>query len=400
MAGLIVLAGALYVNFRFVQQSPLWSEFLPAWNAMRAWVAGGETPYNPDVRLQIQEMLYGRPAVESAGEHRGSFLVPFPAALLFLPFSQLPYIYARTLWMVVLEVCLLGTAYYSWQMVGPVMRANVGSILLIMSLGWYFGLQALVLAQPSLLAGFFIASALRAMQLRRDLLAGGLLVLSLLSPQISFLLFVFVLMWAWSTRRWTLLFSSLGFSLIWLMISFVILPNWIEGWILELARHLMQIRELEGSFTALVGLLWPPFANWGGYVMLALLGGYIIYEWIVALGKSFRWFQWTAAMTLAITCIIGLLPSTHNLSVLWICYAVIFAVWIDRWERRGEISAIISMLLILIVSWAFFFLPDDFRSAAYLARTMFPVLVIPGLWWVRWWKVQAIVDLPLNPTEN
>jgi len=98
--GILMVMG--WANYRFAQLVPGGNDFLARWTGARAWVVEGRSPYDPEVSLNAQRMIYGRPAKLEAGEDLAHFVYPLPAMVFFAPFGLLPYPLARAAWMTLL----------------------------------------------------------------------------------------------------------------------------------------------------------------------------------------------------------------------------------------------------------------------------------------------------------
>ncbi|UCF61921.1 MAG: hypothetical protein JSV37_04340, partial [Anaerolineaceae bacterium] len=84
---LAMLTGLFVANYRFALQSPGGNEFLARWTGAHYWVVKGINPYDPQVSMAGQMMIYGRPADPSIGEDIAHFVYPLPAMLFFAPFG-------------------------------------------------------------------------------------------------------------------------------------------------------------------------------------------------------------------------------------------------------------------------------------------------------------------------
>jgi hypothetical protein len=66
---LVILTGVLvWSNYRFSIQSPGGNDFLARWTGAHFWLTEGINPYDEQVSLEAQTMIYGRPADPTRGE--------------------------------------------------------------------------------------------------------------------------------------------------------------------------------------------------------------------------------------------------------------------------------------------------------------------------------------------
>ncbi len=131
--------------------------------------------------LQHDLFMQLRPhAVFNDGER---FVSPPPFAWLVLPLSALGPAVAVYAWLAI-SLLALGAA---WWMAAPGRLPRSG-LWLIGALAWYPLLYGLSLAQPDLLVLFLVAAAWRLAEAEKPYLAGAVLGLSVIKPQLTLLL--------------------------------------------------------------------------------------------------------------------------------------------------------------------------------------------------------------------
>src|SRR5436190_19545159 len=112
----LLLAGLIWANYQFALANPGGTDFLVHWVGARALLRG-ETPYGDKTALEIQEMVYGRPA--QPGEHELRVAYPIYSAIIFGPFALVSdFDLARSLWMTFLEGVILAVFLLSLNVVG------------------------------------------------------------------------------------------------------------------------------------------------------------------------------------------------------------------------------------------------------------------------------------------
>jgi hypothetical protein len=390
----IVILGVLYyANYQFVLSEPGGNDFLARWMGAKSWLVDGISPYDPEVSLKSQEIIYGRPAQPEEKEDLAHFVYPLPAMLFFGPFGLMPYTIARAIWMTLLEVALPILTWVGMRIAGWKPSRFMVVILMIFSVLWYHGLRAVILGQFAVFEALLMAGALLAIQHKQDGWAGILLALSLSKPQMSFLFIPFVILWAISKRRWTLVFWSIGSSVLLIGLSIAIMPDWPLQWI----RQVLSYPEYSPAYppVAVIADLFPTISNWISLGLTILFVLYMIWEWILALGKEERWFQWTAAMTILITNMIVVRTATTNYLAMVPGLIFLFSVLVERWKRGG--SAVVStILLVLFVGlWALFLTTIEVNIEGPVMYLPFPIFLLFSLWWIRWWFIRP-ARLPLE----
>jgi len=115
-----------------------------------------------------------------------------------------------------------------------------------------------------------------------------------------------------------------------------------------------------------------------------------IFEWVRAQDKNSLQLAWAASLTLAVTPLLGFRFEFQDLPVLLIPTTLILAVVGERWTQTGNWSVIGFMVTFLSLSWV---ASDDIFNILQTALDhqmflFFPIMVIFGLYWVRWWALR------------
>ncbi len=383
-----VLVGLSIANYRLAVQAPGGNDFLARWVGANQWLVHGRNPYSPQVSLEAQMLIYGRPAERQAGEDVAHFAYPLFSMLFFAPFGLIPYPLARSLWMTLLEIGLPVLAVLSIQLCGWKPSPWIQRLLILFSVLWYHGFRAVILGQFAVIEALLMIGALLAIQRRQDAVGGVLLGLSLSKPQMAALLIPFVFLWAISTRRTLILTWGVGTIVLLLAGSLALIPSWPIEW----ARQILDYT----SYTA-VG---PPISILAGLVpsgagpITGVLTGlgliYLAFLWQRALGKEDRWFQWTAAVTIAMTNLIALRTATTNYVVMLPALALVFTVWNERWGSGANGPILIVMLGLFVGLWALFLVTVEGNQEHPALYLPVPLFALAGLWWSRWWVMRKL----------
>jgi len=211
-------------------------DFYPVWLAARQWRTEHVDLYSRDMTREIQIGLFGRaldarnPADPPVGYRE--FAYPAFTELIFWPVANADFTTLRT----VLAVILPGlTAVSLWLWVLALqwrVHPLWFGILVLLALSSYQALEALFAEQPGLFAGFLLAGAILALCRQRLLLAGTLLSLTLIKPQMTLLAILFLLLWSLSDRRRVRFLAGFLITTLLLMAaSLWIWPHWVGQWI-------------------------------------------------------------------------------------------------------------------------------------------------------------------------
>jgi hypothetical protein len=334
-----------------------------------------------------QMMIYGRPADPSIGEDVAHFVYPLPAMLFFAPFGLLPFPLARAAWMTVLEIGLPLLALISVQLAGWKPSRKMLIVLMIFSIGWYHGFRSVIGGQFAVIEAILMVGGLLAIQKGQDSLAGILFGLSVAKPHMAILLIPFVLLWAIKARRWVLISWMVGAVVVLVGGSLLLIGDWPLLW-------LRQMNDYSGWTTnptpvSVIAGVFPAASRNIEIGLTVFLMLYLFWEWVSAIGKEDRWFQWTAALTIVITNIIPLRTATTHFVMLLPALFMIFSAWDERWGKNGRIAIVFSLIVMLIGLWALFLISVEGNIENDIMYLPIPIISLFGLWWSRWWIVRA-----------
>jgi hypothetical protein len=210
-------------------------------------------------------------------------------------------------------------------------------ILILFSILWYHSVRPVINGNPSVLVALFISIAFLAIWQEMDPLAGFLLALTTIKPQMVILLIPFVILWAISRKRWTLIWSFLG-----------------------------------------------------SMAILVFSGTLLVLDWIMQ--NLRQWFLWTACLTLVITNLIGIRTATANYVALFPALILILSILDNRWGRNGRIIILVSLPLLFFGLWWLFISTLTISDQPIQHPILFfplPVLLLIGLYWIRWQAIKS-----------
>jgi hypothetical protein len=389
---LVVIIGVGIANYQFSIRVPGGNDFLARWVGAHYWVVKGVNPYDPQVSLASQEMIYGRPADPTEGEDVAHFVYPLPSMIFFAPFALVSYPVARAIWMTLLEICLPALTFIGIQLARWKPSRRMLLIIMIFSLVWYHGFRSVILGQFAVIEAVLIAGALLAIQRRRDGLAGVLLALSIAKPQMPILLIPFVLIWAIRSKRQAIVLWMLGSLAVLIGISLLLIPNWPLLWLQQMVDY--PTYTANPTPVSIIAGILPNASSLIRYGLNALLALYMFWEWALAMGKGDRWFQWTAALTIVITNLLDIRTGTTNYVVMLPALCMIFWVWDERWSKKGNIAIVALLMLLLVGLWTLFLVTVDGNLESDIMYLPLPILTLLGLWWSRWWIIRVLLLRP------
>jgi hypothetical protein len=285
------------------------NDFYPVWLTARASAQGSRNIYGPDMTRAIQTGLFGRPLdarnpSDPSVDYR-QFAYPAFTELLLWPAAVLEFPHLRLLLAVLLPAITAASIWIwlkalSWQL-HPIYFIA----LIMLSLSTYQLLEAFFAEQPGLFVGFFLAAAALAIRQKRLMLAGALVSLTLIKPQMTALAIVYLLLWSISDRQRARLWQGfLAVTLTLMITSLCIWPHWVQQWAnILLGYHRYAMPPL---VTILLGSSAPKYLS---LVLIAV---------VLSAAATLAWrnrrasedspaFWFTLTLLLAITCV-TLLP--------------------------------------------------------------------------------------------
>lgn len=318
------------------------SDLYPRWLGSRELLLHRVDPYSPQVTRQIQVGYYGReldPARRHDPKDQQGFVYPVYVAFLLAPFLHLDFALVRAafIWVLaglIVATVLLWVKALGWQLS---LSGKIAFILLV--IGSFPAAQAIKLQQLTIVVSALLAGAMAAIAGGWLWLAGLLLALSTIKPQLVLPLLVYLLLWVigeWR-RRWTLLASfALTIACLWAAGEWV-LPGWVGKFITALGAY----RQYTGEVSSLTMLLTP---MGGIFATAGLLAGLTVMSWKLRRAPAVSpAFGLMTALVLSITVVVIPTPSPYN--ELLLLPAII--VLIRGWRRLARVGAVTRMLYLL-----------------------------------------------------
>ncbi|MCX6035629.1 MAG: hypothetical protein NTV38_11740 [Chloroflexi bacterium] len=351
-----ILGGLAWANTLYARDHPGETDFLVPWLAARTFLYYGDNPYSDVAAQRAQVIYYGRLAIEGQDPLRLS--IPFPVELFYFPFALISdYALARGLWMTCLEIALVAMAFLSLRLTGWKPARTLLPVFLIFSVLWIYGFLSLAGSRAVIFVALAIVGLLLALREGRDEMVGALLVVPFFKPDIAGLLTLFIIWWAIFHRRGRILAGFLMTLAILLAISFFILSDWFMPFISGLISHINYSPAImPGAILASCHLLW------------------------------------TASLTLAATPILGIPVILQDNVPLFLPLILFLSILAERWPRPGRWGmAGLGLLVIFFGFWlitASLFLAGAFAALTGVLALVFPIFLVLGLYWMRWWGVR------------
>jgi len=325
------------------------SDLYPRWLGARELLLHHRDPYSREVTREIQVGYYGRvldPSRPNDPKDQQGFAYPVYVAFLLAPFLHLDFAPLRTgfTWVLaglIVASVLLWAKALRWRL-----SASGKAIFVLLVIGSFPAAQGIKLQQLTILVSALLAAAAAALAAGWLWLAGLLLALSTIKPQLVVPLLIFLLLWVigdWS-RRWPLL-ASFGIAMACLLgASQWILPGWMGQFLAAMAAY----RHYTGGVSILAALLTPL----GGLIVTAaLLLALVVLGWRLGHAPAASSpFNLMLSLVLAVTVVI--IPTWAPYNQLLLLPALILLVrdW-RRLVRFGRLSRLLYLLVVALVVW-------------------------------------------------
>ena len=259
----LVVANRLY----FVRAEPHF-DFVAFWSAGRA-VGRGLNPYDRQVLVEMQKPVGYRPGFCSL------FYYPLWTGAFFAPLGLLPFRWAAAVWQTLNQVMLLAAIGLAFA--GLDWRPSPRQLLLIIALCLLYHptMVAFLDGQISILILLILTASFYLLQPQgnrvAEAAAGGLLALTLLKPQLVFLVLPVILIHLLLRRRWAGVLGFAGTFAVMLNVTWLLSPGWIGSWLSDRGEQMVS-SQLVPSVWGVAHDLWP--SGWlflGGAACIVLL---------------------------------------------------------------------------------------------------------------------------------
>jgi len=299
------------------------SDLYPRWLGARELLRHQRNPYSAEITREIQQGYYGRP-IDSARpddpKDQQGFAYPVYVVFLLAPTVDLPFETVRTAF----RWLLVGLAAVSVLLWLRVLRWRTSFrsmlILMVLMLGWLPMVQGIKLQQLSLLVAGLLAACGACLAGGWLFLAGGLLALATIKPQLAWPLVLWLLLWAvsdWRSRRRFLF----GFGLVMLLLlvgAAFVLPGWVRMFVDAIGQY----RQYTHNQSVLI-FLFGPIAGWALAVLCVC--ACVVCIWNLRLEPaSSAAFGRSYALVLALTVVVVPMSALYNQVLL---APAILALW-------------------------------------------------------------------------
>jgi hypothetical protein len=385
----VLLPWEYYVNVQHGRLKEQMGDLYPRWVGTRELLLNGRNPYGKEVSQQIQMAFYGHPieqtydkqASEIVDEQR--FVYPLYVVLLLAPTVHADFAQLQT-WAPVVLAVLLAISVWLWLGVlrwrPPTLAAAALTLLVLSSPQIAQGLR---LRQFGLLVAFLLALATWCVTRQRYFIAGILLALSTIKPQMMALCLLWFLVWSIgeSRKRWPL---AAGFGIALALLTGVaefLLPGW--------PRYFVEGLDAYRKYFPTTSPLRLMLGNWlGGALSVLVVAALLALAWRnrKVAADSLEFLQMLALFSIASTLVLPLL-TPYNQALLLLPVILLLRDW-NQLPRLGRIAFTALVAWPWIISLALLLHPPQLDSLSRLpllpsALVLLCPFLVAGLTMIR-----------------
>jgi hypothetical protein len=325
------------------------SDLYPRWLGARELLLHGRDPYSADVTREIQVGYYGRaldPSRPGDPKDQQGFAYPLYVVFLLAPTIRLPFEIVQAAFKWFLIACTAISVPLWFRATSQRASAAGLAIWIIFVLGTFPAVQGIKLQQLTLLVCALLAWAFAAIARGNLVLAGFLLAISTIKPQLVGIVCVWLLVWClgdWHSRR--RLFRSFMTTLVLLLAaSNFILPGWISRFRVAANDYLRYT----GGGKSLLDVLLTPRA--GKVVSMVVLLGVAIICWRLRRvpGNS---PEFSNALAMVMTATLVVIPTYAPYNQLLLLPAAIVLVARHASRTGGRVFRVLLWIAAFAVVW-------------------------------------------------
>lgn len=326
------------------------SDLYPRWLGSRELLLHGRDPYSPEITREIQIGYYGR--ILDANrlydpKDQQSFAYPVYVAFLLAPTITLPFPAVQAgfryfLIALVPATVLLWLFALRWR---P--KASTTVILLLLTLGSFPGLQGIKLQQLSVLVSALLAASVALLISGHLVLAGVVLALATIKPQLTVLIAAWLLLWGVSRReRLGFVWGFAGTLAALVLAGQLVLPGWIPRFVDGLTAY----QHYTGGGRSLLDVLTNPFL--GKLIAAALIVGCAVFCWRLRAEPSDTGdFRLAMALVLALTVVVVPMFAPYNQLLLLPAIFLLLQHWEPIWQSLAGRALAIVILAAIFWPW-------------------------------------------------
>lgn len=395
--GLLLLgvAALCFLSSFVMQRVPFQDQFVLPWAATRMWLLEGVSPYDDAVIALAEETLAESSYLASLPD--SATLTDLAINLVFyIPFSLIPYEISRVIWLTMLIIATgaigyLGLVLSGWK------AGRVGKVcVVLMTVLWIPGVNVILTGQLTLIIILLLLLSIYLILHEEDTRVGFILSLTFGSFLTSGLILLFLLIWSISRRRWSIIVAYLSGITFLFIVTLLLIPSWLTDWLRVILDIYTDWTWIHTPLMDCAAFL-PGIEKYLSIFLHVVFGIYLLTLCITLLGKSEEEFIWKFLQFLVVAFLFNIQDDVGMLLLVLPGAFLMFRFWSERWRILGFLFTWILIILLAVGSWFLVKSEDLFVEEISMPVLVvcFPILVIIGLIWIRWWAF-TIPQLPFE----
>jgi hypothetical protein len=328
------------------------SDLYPRWLGARELLLHDRDPYHDDITREIQAGYYGRvldPSRPNDPKDQQAFAYPVYVVLMLAPTVKLPFPTVRK-WAFWFFTLLTAMSVPLWlHTLGWRISTSEKIAWTLLTLSCFPALQGLKLQQLTVLVAAIIAAAMSAVAQRRLVLAGVLLAMATIKPQLVALLTLWFCLWVisqWRERQ--RLFWSFAITLaVMVLAGEWLLPGWIREFQGAMASYYTYTG---GGISVLDVLLTMTVGRVASAVVVATLSWFAWKSRQVAETTAQFWWMFSCVMATTLLVIPTFAPYNQ---ILLLPACMIFLRAIRALWRNGQLHRFLVAVTAISVFWPY-----------------------------------------------
>ena len=358
------------------------SDLYPRWLGARELMRQGRDPYSSAVTRDIQRGFYGRtldPANPADPKDQEGFAYPLYVVFVLAPTIGFSFAIVQRVAFWVLLALTIATVPLWLRALGwrPPLWASASMVIL--TVGSLPVMQGLKLQQMTLLVIALVAAAMALLVSDRPMIAGVLLALATIKPQLVWLLLLWLLIW--TVGEWRRRYQWLRAFLVTMALLLAASEWYMPVWIPHFFRALKEYRNYTDASSMLDKMVPAP---WGWLLGLVTIAATLVVCWKNRrFGQQTQEFATTTALVLAVTVIVTIASNY----ALYNQILLLPAVLILARERHGIWNRNRVARLMLSLTSIFLLWPWTTNVVLALLSFVLPLNVVDRAWSVPFWTV-------------
>jgi hypothetical protein len=323
------------------------SDLYPRWLGARELLLYGRNPYSPEVTQRIQAGYYGRALGEEKSAHprdEQRFAYPLYAVFLLAPFVWMPFMVVRYIFTALLIILCIWSVLVWPSVMGLRWNTSIKVGVALLVLSTLQVMQGVSRLQLSLVVFALLSSAVWFTVRRHFWLAGILLAIGTIKPQLIVLPGIFLLMWSLASHNRRNLLIGFVAALATLLVAAELIQR---GWVTAFFYGVVAYHRYAAGSP--LEFLFPPFVAW--IFILAALAFTAVRFWQSRNAPATSpEFQGALALGMSITTLVVPIGGGYNHIFLLPAFVVLYS-------NRHKAHAYRPVRLLLGSPWILVVLP-------------------------------------------